>query len=74
MSSQCVHCGARFFPQSSAWGYDSCGDCIADRIELALIDGSFARDRKPMRRAGDLARPAEPNWQVAEVPRKVVGG
>ena len=74
MSFQCQHCGATFFPQSSAWGFDACGDCIADRIELALMGGLFDRDRKPMRRASDLANSAEPQWQFTDTPRKVVGG
>ena len=47
----CHSCGHSFFPQSSAWGDQTCGDCIAVRIELLLMETMPTRIRRPMRRA-----------------------
>jgi hypothetical protein len=53
--NQCSTCGAQFFPQSGAWG-DTCGNCIAARIELSLMPGGVSQtERKPAKRANELA-------------------
>jgi len=49
--SRCEQCGAPFFNASTSWGGQTCGDCLADQIELSLMHRSLAEQRKPMRKA-----------------------
>ena len=56
----CHICGAQFFPQSNAWGGETCGDCIAARIELSLMGGLLDAGRKPLMRATTKMPEAEP--------------
>jgi len=59
--SRCEYCGAPFFSESASWAGQACGDCLADRIELALMHHTLADQRKPMRKAAAAAeRQVEP--------------
>ena len=49
--STCEQCGATFYDAAAAWGGHLCGHCIADRIELLLMNQTLEVLRKPMRRA-----------------------
>jgi hypothetical protein len=49
--STCSNCGLTFVPQPPAWGDETCGECIADRIEYGLLGGLLFAERKPLRRA-----------------------
>ena len=55
-SLSCDSCGCDFRPQSRDWG-ETCGVCIAARIELALVRATLGTNagRRPMRRAPDEA-------------------
>ena len=46
---KCIECGDEFYPTASGW--DACGDCLASKIELALLRELQLGPRKPMRRA-----------------------
>ena len=50
----CASCGQQFFFETLAWGDQTCGVCIGARIELSLMGGLPARNRRPMRRADSL--------------------
>jgi hypothetical protein len=55
----CLSCGMSYHPQCPAWG-QTCGFCIAARIEMALLPGGLGRaERKPIRRA--TARAGDPD-------------
>jgi hypothetical protein len=64
----CSSCGAAFRPQSLAWGTETCGDCIADRIAYALARPMLLADRKPVRR---VERTTEADLIVAEAEAKI---
>ena len=64
----CEICGAQFFPQSNAWGGETCGDCIAARIELSLMGGLLGEGRKPVMRAATELPEAERAPQSKEIP------
>jgi hypothetical protein len=49
--SQCEQCGAAFYSTSASWGDRTCGDCLANQIELSLMLNTLGEQRKPMRRA-----------------------
>ena len=49
--SQCEQCGAAFYSASASWGDRTCGDCLANQIELSLMPHALGEQRKPMRRA-----------------------
>jgi hypothetical protein len=55
--SRCEICGAPFFGGSTSWGDRACGDCLADRIELALMHHTLDDQRKPMRKATATEEP-----------------
>ena len=55
----CSSCGQSFLPQSAAWGDETCGQCIAKRLEWMLMAGTEVRERRPMRRADSLVAPTE---------------
>ena len=48
--SQCEQCGAAFYSTSVSWGDRTCGDCLANQIELSLMLHAHGGQRKPMRR------------------------
>jgi hypothetical protein len=48
----CHVCGARFFPQASAWSPETCGECIAAEIELGLVGALLQGQRRPLHRLG----------------------
>lgn len=48
--SQCEQCGAAFYSVSASWGDRTCGDCLANQIELSLMILALGEQRKPMRR------------------------
>jgi hypothetical protein len=48
--SQCEQCGAAFYSASASWGGRTCGDCLANQIESALMLRLLGEQRKPMRR------------------------
>ena len=64
----CRCCGQTYFPQSVAWG-DACGECIAAEVELILMDALSMRERRPMKRAADLA-----DYVDLPTVRRAVGG
>jgi len=68
--SKCEQCGAPFYSASASWGERTCGDCLANQIELSLMLHTVGEQRKPMRRstAGQSleATPAA----LAESPRR----
>lgn len=66
---KCAICAAVFYANGDAWGDETCGDCIAAGIELALMPMSLQGQRKPLRRA---PTPSEQQDQVAE-PRQNTG-
>ena len=66
---KCATCGATFYSVSDAWGDETCGDCIAAKIELMLVPMALSGQRKPLRRA---PTPSEQQAQVAE-PRRSAG-
>ncbi|MEP7295528.1 MAG: hypothetical protein ABI702_05015 [Burkholderiales bacterium] len=49
--SQCEQCGLAFYSASASWGDRTCGDCLANQIELSLMLHALGEQRKPMRRA-----------------------
>lgn len=49
--SHCEQCGAPFYSASASWGDRTCGDCLANQIELALMQHTLGAQRKPMRRS-----------------------
>lgn len=64
--SQCEQCGAPFYSASASWGDSTCGDCLANLIELSLMHHTLGDQRKPMRRsmsgnAQDAAVPSRAN-------------
>lgn len=64
--ASCLFCGASFSPQVPGWGDAVCGDCIATRIELALMGGLSMSDRKPLRRASADAAGSDASSTVSE--------
>ena len=48
--SQCERCGAVFYSATASWGDRTCGDCLANQIELTLMVHALGEQRKPMRR------------------------
>lgn len=66
--SQCEQCGAPFYSASASWGDRTCGDCLANQIELSLMHQTLGDQRKPMRRSGPSQDAASPS-QV-EAPRR----
>ena len=52
----CSSFGFEYWPQSRAWGNETCGGCIAERIQVMLVT-NLPRTRRPMRRAGELTEP-----------------
>ena len=67
--SQCEQCGAPFYSASASWGGRTCGDCLANQIELALIHQTLGEHRKPMRRS-TLAATHDSAAAAAEEPRR----
>ncbi len=68
--SQCEQCGAAFYSATASWGDRTCGDCLANQIEMSLMLHALGEQRKPMRRATPgLAQDAVPASQV-EVSRR----
>ena len=49
--SQCEQCGAAFYSATASWGDRTCGDCLANQIELSLMLHTSGAQRKPMRRS-----------------------
>ena len=67
---QCEQCGAAFYSASASWGDRTCGDCLANQIELSLMLQTLGEQRKPMRRSTPgPAHDAIPPSHV-EVPRR----
>jgi hypothetical protein len=55
----CAECGATFYPVTPAWGDQTCGDCIAARIERSMLPLALRAERKPMRRAAQNLEPVQ---------------
>ena len=71
----CLSCGNGFSSQSRAWGDETSGECIAERVELMLSGLMPTRTRLPMRRAVELCEGVdEPVRLGNEGLQKVVSG
>ena len=68
--SQCEQCGADFYSASASWGDRTCGDCLANQIELSLMLHAFGDQRKPMRRAASVQAQDEIPASQVEAPRR----
>lgn len=63
--SQCEQCGATFYSTTASWGDRTCGDCLANQIELSLMLHILGGQRKPMRRTtSGIAQDAVPASHV----------
>jgi hypothetical protein len=56
----CCNCGLAFVPQGSIWDGETCGECIADRIEYGLLGSLLFGERKPLRRGAGSRAEAVP--------------
>ena len=49
---KCTTCDADFYPaRPGVWADELCGDCLAMKIQTAILAELRVSDRKPMRRA-----------------------
>lgn len=69
--SQCEQCGAAFYSASASWCDRTCGDCLANQIELSLMLHALGGQRMPMRRATSGAAEDESPASPVEAQRRL---
>ncbi len=67
---QCEQCGAAFYSTTGSWGDRTCGECLANQIELSLMMHALGEQRKPMRRSSPGAAQDAVPPSLVEVPRR----